>query len=98
MNCASNVGCLCLAMIPQQNRKVVIVLVNSSVAWARLGGGQWDVGGGQCGSSAVGRGQWAVGRRQWDVGQWDVGQCAGGPVGPWAVGGGRSDTHTVVKL
>ena len=78
MNCASNVGCLCLAMIPQQNRKGVLVLVNSSVAWARVrsvGHGKWVVGGGS----------WAEGGGQWDVGQ-------------WTVGGGPSNTHTVVKL
>ena len=62
MNCASNVGCLCLAMIPRQNRKGVLVLVNSSVAWL-----EW----------AVGRRQWARGRwarGQWDVDPLAVGR------------------------
>ena len=85
MNCASNVGCLCLAMIPQQNRKGVLVLVNSSVAWARVGFGQWAVGRRQwdVGPWAVGRGTWTRGR--WARGWWAVGR---GPVGDgqWAVG------------
>jgi len=68
MNCASNVGCLCLAMIPRQNRKGVLVLVNSSVAWL-----EWAVG---SGSSAVGRGPVGGGQRDvdpWAVGPWVVG-------------------------